>query len=203
MENCFKDRGRRGSRERLFPGRHFVEHDAQRKKIGARVERLAKRLLGRHIGNRAHGRARHGEIQIILRGLRRESRRRLADHFGQPEVEHFRVAPLGHKNIRRLYVAMNDALCMRGLKCVSDLGCEPQQAFGVERFPTDSMAQRDAVEKFHRHKGAPLFLADIVQGANIRVIERRRRLRFTAKTGKRLRIGSYFGGKKLESDETP
>ena len=113
------------------------------------------------------------------------------------------MAPFVEQDVPRLKVAVQDSARMNVRQSAGDLGCEPQQPFGVERFPTDSMAQRDAVEKFHRHKGAALFLADIVQGANIRVIERRRRLRFTAKTGKRLRIGSYFGGKKLESDETP
>ena len=38
--------------------RHLVQHDAERKQIGARVERLAPHLLRRHVSHRAQRRSR-------------------------------------------------------------------------------------------------------------------------------------------------
>ena len=47
--------------ERRLAGGELVEHDAEREDVGARVERFAARLLGRHVRRRAedHAHARH------------------------------------------------------------------------------------------------------------------------------------------------
>ncbi len=41
---------------------HFIEHHAKGEQISAPVEVLASHLLGRHIGDRTHRRARTGQI---------------------------------------------------------------------------------------------------------------------------------------------
>ena len=43
--------------ERALAGQQLVEQDARRIDVGARVDRLAHELLGRHVGRRAHHRA--------------------------------------------------------------------------------------------------------------------------------------------------
>ena len=73
------------------PGGHLIKHDPERKQVAARVQRLAPRLLGRHISDGAHRRTRTGQ--------RIRPRRRVgvnfatliaggcAFEFRQPEIE--------------------------------------------------------------------------------------------------------------------
>ena len=61
VEDRFEDDRRCRSGERQGASRHLIEHDAERKQIGARVQLFAARLLGRHIRDGSHGRARTGE----------------------------------------------------------------------------------------------------------------------------------------------
>jgi hypothetical protein len=54
--------------------------------------------------------------------------------------------------------------------------------------------QRYAVEKLHRDEGLTVVFADVVDRTNVWVIERRRRLRLSLETGKRLRVfGDLLG----------
>ena len=49
VEDRVEDNRLRAPTEGLGPGRHFVEHDAEGKEVGAGVHLLATRLLGRHV----------------------------------------------------------------------------------------------------------------------------------------------------------
>ena len=68
---------------------HFVQHDTERKQIAARVERLAARLLRRHVGDGAQRRSRAGELPRRPRRQRRCTRRPRPVDFREAEVEHF------------------------------------------------------------------------------------------------------------------
>ena len=48
--------------ERKIAGHGLVDHDAQRPEIARRSDRLAERLLGGHVGSRAHARVDLGEL---------------------------------------------------------------------------------------------------------------------------------------------
>ena len=52
-------------------GGHFVEHDAEGKKIGARVEFLGANLFGRHVGHGAERGAGAGEMLGVNAAVRR------------------------------------------------------------------------------------------------------------------------------------
>ena len=112
MENRVEDDRRGAALEGHAAGGHLVEHRAERKQVRTRVERLAARLLGGHVGHRAEGRA--GVGQLVL-GHRRhvgfpgpgdEPRR---PELGKAEVENLHLARPGHKNVRRLDVPVSDA----------------------------------------------------------------------------------------------
>ena len=60
IQDRFEDQPGRISAKRQSARGHFIQHHAERKKIGARVERLAAHLLGRHVRNRADGAPRAG-----------------------------------------------------------------------------------------------------------------------------------------------
>jgi hypothetical protein len=51
-------------------GRHLVENDTKRKKVGAGIEIFAANLLGRHVGNGAKGSAGAGEMLLVHGGER-------------------------------------------------------------------------------------------------------------------------------------
>src|SRR5579863_8342582 len=64
------------------------------------------------------------------------------------------------------------------------------------------MLQGDAIEKFHGDKGLALLIANVVNRADIGMIQRRGGLRLALETSQGLRIASYFFGQKLQGDET-
>src|SRR5208282_4035688 len=54
----------------------------------------------------------------------------------------------------------------------------------------------------HGNKGLPVLLTDVVDGADVGVVERGRGLRFALKTRQRLGIASNLIGKELQGYET-
>jgi hypothetical protein len=162
--------------EGQHPRGHFVEHDAKRKKIGARVERLAEHLLGRHVSDRAHGCARTGELRRVDADRGHGSgfvAASLCRHdFREAEVQNLRVAALCDENIGRLNVAVDDAVGVGGVERVGDLDGEVEQRLEFELRARDEVLERLALEKFHGDEGLAVLLADIVNGADVRVVQR-------------------------------
>ena len=109
---------------------------------------------------------------------------------------------IGYENVRGLDVAMHDALGMRGVERIGDLNAERKQSVEFHRAPCDHVLQRRAVEEFHHDEGAAILLADVVNGADVGMIERRRGLGFALKTAQGLGIAGDFIGKELEGDKT-
>ena len=64
------------------------------------------------------------------------------------------------------------------------------------------MFQRVAFEELHGDEGDAIFVANFIDGADIRVIERGGGARFAAKSFEGLRILRDIFGKKFEGDET-
>src|SRR5215471_10187161 len=62
VHNRFENHGGAFAAEGKLTGGHFVENDAERKKVAAWIELFSADLLGRHIGNGADGAARTGEM---------------------------------------------------------------------------------------------------------------------------------------------
>ena len=58
-----------------------------------------------------------------------------------------------------------------------------------------------AFEELHDHEGPAIFLADVVNGADVGMVQRGCCLCFSAETAERLRIASYIFGQKLEGYE--
>src|ERR1700733_11213208 len=65
------------------------------------------------------------------------------------------------------------------------------------------MLQGYAIQEFHGDKGLAILIADVVNGANVGMIQRRRSLCLALKAGQCLRIAGNFFGKELEGNETP
>ena len=108
---------------------------------------------------------------------------------------------LGHEEVRRLDVAMNNSLGMRRVHGIGNLYRQRKQQLDFERPPGDLVLQRRAFQIFHGDEGFSILLADVVNGADVRMVQGGSSLRFALETAQRQRIASHFIGKKFESDE--
>ena len=102
-------------------GEEFVKHGAKAIDIGARrnLGRIAAGLLGGHVARRAEDRAGLRFRAVILKDL------------GQPEIGHQGLVVLIEQDVRRLEVAMDDAVGMQVVHGSGDGGHQPR---GAVRF---------------------------------------------------------------------
>ena len=96
---------------------------------------------------------------------------------------------------------MNDAFGMRGIERVGNFDGERQQRVQFQRAPRDQVLQGHAIEKLHGDKRLAILLADVVDGADVGMVQRGCGLRLALKAAERLRILGDFIGQKLEGDE--
>ena len=99
-------------------------------------------------------------------------------HLRQPEVQNLGVPALGHENIRRLDVAMNDPLGVRRIQRVCNFDRRSPAAAPVPSAvrrcgASASTPSRNSIAM----NGLPVVLADFVNRADIRMVQRRRRPR--------------------------
>ena len=138
IENGVENVGGAFAAEGQLARGHFVEDDAERKKIGAGVEFFGAGLLGRHVGDGAERAAGAGEVIGVGAAIGGE---RVADggfgagagDFGEAEVENFCVAARGDENVGGLDVAVDDAFGVGGVESVGDVDGEVEQGFEIER----------------------------------------------------------------------
>ena len=121
--------------------------------------------------------------------------------FGQPEVENLSVPAAGDEQIGRLDIAVNDPGGVRRFQRVGDLDRERQEPIDLERAPGDPMLQRHPVEELHDEERAAALLADVVDGADVGVVQRRGGPCLAAESGQRLGITSKVGRQELQRDE--
>src|ERR1700686_5886982 len=98
------------------------------------------------------------------------------------------MALLRNENVGGLDVAMNYALGMRGIEGIGNLDSEREQGFRVQRFSVDPVAEGLTFQQFHGNKGAAIGFVDLIDGADVWMIESRGSFGFTLKTAKCLRI---------------
>jgi hypothetical protein len=109
-----------GERRPVIPG--LVQRDAERELIGARVDRQAEVLLGRHVARRAHDRAGPGQGHVQLEVLppdragRADPPRLVVDGGDQAEVGDPDPAIVADQHVVGLEVAVDQAGVVRGLQ---------------------------------------------------------------------------------------
>ena len=97
---------------------------------------------------------------------------------------------------------MDDSLGVGRIERICNLDGQRQQNFQIERPPRNVVLQSHAIQEFHGDERLPVLLPDVVNGADIGVIQRRSSLRLTLEPAKRLRIARHFVRQKLQGDET-
>ena len=68
-------------------------------------------------------------------------------------------------------------------------------------FARNAVLQRHALEKLHNDEGVPVLLTDVVNRADVGMIQGRSSLSLALESGERLRIAGNFIGQELESYE--
>ena len=140
----------------------------QREEIGAAVELLAQRLLGRHVEWRAEELAGRGELQA--RGL----------DLRDPEIHDLRLAGVEQDDVAGLDVPVDDTARVRVVERFGDAGRDAQRLAPGQRPPgAHHFAQRPPLEELHRDvDGSGVrILADVVDDDDSGVGEPRRAAR--------------------------
>ena len=90
---------------------------------------------------------------------------------------------------------------MRRVQRIGNLNGEAKEQFKFHRPARDPVLQGHAIQKLHGDEGAPVLFADFVDGADVRMIQRRSRSGFAPETFQCLRVASDFVGQELERDK--
>ncbi len=125
---------------------------------------------------------------------------RLQRHFGQPEIENLRLTSIRHKDVRWLDVPMDDSLRVCGVERVGDLDAQIEHRFDLQRLASDPVPECLPLQQFHGDEGSPIGLVNLVDRANIRVVQRGRSLGLPLKTAESLCVVGEFVGKELKGN---
>ena len=171
FENFGDEARLRRGLERPPAGGHLVQEGAQREDVGARVRWQALDLFGRHVRQRAD----EGALRRVRSWRGREHRERLpgsADGvLREAEIE--QLGPgRGEHHVPRLQIAMDDAEPVRGLERVRDFNAEAEDLAQRQRAACQTGGQRLTLEQFEHQILDVVLAADVVQAADVRVVER-------------------------------
>ena len=143
--------------------------------------------LGREVGDRADQPP----------GLRDA---RLAADAREAEVAQVGVVGVADEDVLRLHVAVHEAHGVRGVEGGRDLAEQRERALGAERALVDQRGQRRAGDEPQRQVQAVVRLARLVDGDDVRVLERRLHAALAAKALDERLVEGELAVEDLESD---
>ena len=180
-------------------GQHLVQQGAEGEDVAARVGLLPLELLGRHVLKRADDHP--------LRGQRRGHRRRrgqigAAARPGQGRASQAEVEQLGARlrqhDVARLEIAVDHPLAVGRGQRVGDLRPVLQRLIGSERALGQAVGQRPALEVLHHQVVHTAVLADVVQRADVGVVQVGDRPRLALESLPRLGLVGQVARKHLD-----
>ena len=95
---------------------------------------------------------------------------------------------------------MEDPFRVGGLQRVADLNAQIQQFVSPQRFARDTLSKRLALQQFHDDVGPVFVPADVVDRADVWMVQGRCGARLSAKSIQRLMIGGVLIGEELQGD---
>ena len=157
--------------ERSSSFEQLVEDDAKREDVATSVERLACGLFGGHVRGRAdhHVGSRAGHLSAVA--LAR-----------QTEVGKLRVSVLRDQDVFRLDVAVQDAGRMRGSDGISHACQQLDEVTPAPRLLRGRRRERAAIDELGDEVLMTLELADLVNGQDLRMVQRRGEARLAQQT---------------------
>ena len=142
--------------------RHFREHKSESEEIGTRVQRLTRSLFRSHVSGSADDHAVAGQWLLPSD---------VARQLGQPEIKDLRVLCPCEEQIARLDVAVNDACRVGGLQTIDDFQRQRNEVPLIERAALQTLPQRFAFQILHDDERSTVVVAEVVDGADVRVAE--------------------------------
>jgi len=95
---------------------------------------------------------------------------------------------------------MDNTAAVRGIQGIGEFDGDIENSIEFQGLASDQVLQGYAVEKLHDDEGFSVLLADVVDGADVGMIESGGGLRFALEASKGLRIVGDVVGKKFEGD---
>src|SRR6185437_11683934 len=119
----------------------------------------------------------------------------------QAEVQNLGMTAVSYENVCRLDVPMDDAARMCRLKGVSDLNRQSHDLIDIQGMVADQMLQSLSFQILHYDERSAVVLPNVVDGADIGVIETGSGLGLAPEAAERLLVSGDVLGKELERDE--
>jgi hypothetical protein len=109
--------------------------------------------------------------------------------YREAKVENFDVIAVTDKDVCRLDIAVNDASGVCRLEGIGDLDAELDHPTARHRAPADDSRKHLALEQLHHNEMTPFVLCNLVNGADIRVVQARCGSRLVLKSRNHPEIG--------------
>jgi hypothetical protein len=197
VEDGVEHHAGRRARERPSAGQHLRDRRAEREDVAACIQRLTAHLLRRHIRDRPECLAGRGDERV---GHRFPDALLITHQLGQAEVEDLRLILFGDEDVRGLDIAMDDALRMRRHQRLGDLQRQAEHGFRFQPRGCEQFGERAPFERLHDDEVRAFVLVDVVDRADVRMVERRSRARLALESLECRRIAGHVLRKELERD---
>src|SRR6266851_8592827 len=116
----------------------------------------------------------------------------------QTKIQNFCLSPLHEKYIRRLDVAVHDSLRVRRIEPDSDLDADLQEFRYFDGLRANTVLESMALKQFHGNKRTAFELTNIVNCADVRMIEQGCSARFAPESLDRLSVLGNVVGKEFQ-----
>ena len=210
VQNAVENDGGGGAGKGNRAGGHFVEHHAERKQIRARVEFFAAGLLRRHVGDRAHRAAGAGELLVAEHAdsrcawrWRPRIRRREAStgvSFARPKSRIFAWPRSTRKILAGLMSRWTMPLACAASSPLAIWMPISSSSRNLEGLAGDAVLEGLALQQLHGDERAAFEFADVVNGADVGVIEGGGGASFAAEAFDGLRVLRNFVREKFQRD---
>ena len=121
----------------------------------------------------------------------------------QTKVHHFDETFVVQHNIGAFNVSVNDVLLVSSLETLSRLDGDIECFVELEGPVLDHLLDASAVDALHGDEGEPIGLVDLVNGADIGMVECRGRLGFTEKAFLFFFARQLVHGREFQRDRAP
>ena len=167
------------------------------------IDLLAKGLLRRHVGDRADGRTGTGQVGGLSLLLGIFAGAGVCGELGEAEVEDLGMTLTGDEDVGRLDVPMDDPLRVGLGEGIGYLDAPLDDPVVGDRLPRDLVFERLPFEQLHGDERDAVVLIDLVDGADVGVVERRGGSRLAQEALERSFVFGHALGEELECHLAP